>query len=602
MEFSAPVLLIAVPLAVGLINILVPVILRKILTGLALVYTMYTAIIVWGQDVSLMMGSSLILAPDNLSGFVLIVINILSVLILLFSLKGIVSSQERAFWVLFPLTVSFSNGAVQSTHAFVFLSFWGLTGVTLYLFGRLGESKEAGKTAQKTLIIIGMSDALLLLGLVILGISGMNWSLAMTPLPLSGGLYILAFVCILVAALAKAGGFPFHTWLPDFSRDAPVESAALLPASLDKLLGIYLLARLVTTYFEATLAVHLILITLGALTVIFAVMMALIQHNGRRLLGYHAVSQVGYMIIGVGSGNALAFAGGLFHLVNNALYKSNLFLTLGSVEKQTGSAELDELGGLGRRMPFTFSAALIGALAISGIPPLNGFFSKWMIYQGLLDMTRSLSSGYQIWLLICLILAVFGSALTLASFLKFIHAIYLGRGTESLLSKVRESSVNQWLATGLLALVCVALGIFAVTVPLQLWIYPALTDLGFQTPEFLGVYRPLFVLAMMAVAFVLGWILYRGTRRVRYDDVYVGGMPASESFRILGTDFYREIQKMVPFKGIYKAAERQVFDLYHIAAQAAFTLAGWLKRIHNGQVQIYLVYILLGFLVFLIVL
>ena len=173
------------------------------------------------------------------------------------------------------------------------------------------------------------------------------------------------------------------------------------------------------------------------------------------------------MIMGVAGGSALAFAGGLFHLINHTIYKSNLFLALGSVEKKAGTNELDELGGLARTMPRTFLAALVGAFAISGVPPFNGFFSKWMIYQGLLEKAATLPKGYAVWLLICLVLAVFGSALTLASFMKFLHAVFLGQPRERL-AKVTEAPANQWLATGVLALLCAGFGLLAREIPLKL--------------------------------------------------------------------------------------------------------------------------------------
>jgi len=335
------------------------------------------------------------------------------------------------------------------------------------------------------------------------------------------------------------------------------------------------------------------------MTVIFAVMMAMIQHNGRKLLGYHAVSQVGYMIIGIGSGCVLAFAGGLFHLVNHTIYKSNLFLSLGSVEKQTGSNDLDELGGLGKKMPLTFIMAIIGAFSISGIPPFNGFFSKWMIYQGLLEMARDLTPGQQLWLLVCLILAVFGSALTLASFLKFLHAIFLGKRPAKY-NRIREAGINQWLATGLLSALCVLFGLFALQIPLQKLIYPVLVESGYPIPEFLGTYNPLLVLGLIAIAFLLGIIVYLFIKNVRFDENYLGGMPALEKYRITGTGFYNEVRNMRPLQQLYNAAEKKYFDIYDLGSRFTFSLSGLFQKGHPGQLQLYVLYILIGVLVFML--
>ena len=142
---------------------------------------------------------------------------------------------------------------------------------------------------------------------------------------------------------------PFHTWIPDAAVDAPLPFMAFLPASLEKLLGIYLLARISLDMFKLSGGswISMLLMTIGAITILLAVMMALVQKDYKRLLSYHAVSQVGYMILGIGTCLPIGIIGGLFHMINHALYKSCLFLTGGSVEKQTGTTDLAKLGGIG---------------------------------------------------------------------------------------------------------------------------------------------------------------------------------------------------------------------------------------------------------------
>ena len=350
-------LLVLVPFIAAILNLFLPAAIRKFLTAVSLIITAILIYLVYRMPVqTVSFFDQVILSADKMSLFVLTFIQVLSIIILIFSLNGVDKDSEKRFFVLYPITVSFCNAVVLSEHALSFLIFWGLSGLTLYLFGTLGKTHDAPQAAKKTFIIIGGSDAFLLMALIIMWVisPATGWSLNNPKIPLQGEMAHIAFIFLLIAAFAKAGGFPFHTWVPDFSQNSPVESAAFLPASLDKLLGIYLLARMVTSLFVVYPLIHMILITIGALTVITAVMMAMIQHNGRRLLGYHAVSQVGYMIMGVGSGSVLAFVGGLFHMINNTIYKSNLFLSLGSVEKKTGTNELDYLGGLGKKMPINF--------------------------------------------------------------------------------------------------------------------------------------------------------------------------------------------------------------------------------------------------------
>jgi aspartate-semialdehyde dehydrogenase len=301
------------------------------------------------------------------------------------------------------------------------------------------------------------------------------------------------------------------------------------------------------------------------------------------------------------SGNPIAFAGGLFHMVNNTIYKSNLFLTLGSVEKQTGTNELDDLGGLARNMPITFVMALVGALSISGIPPFNGFFSKWMIYQGVLESAKDLAPGYQLWVLICLILAIFGSALTLASFMKFLHAIYLGKRPEKY-KNIQEAPANQWIATGLFSLLCIAFGVLATILPLKHFIYPAMTGMGLELPTFSGLYQPILLLALFLIVFALGMVLYVLTKNVRFDEVYLGGMPPMEKFRVTGTAFYNEIRNMRGLKGIYDAAAKHVFDAYDVGEKSSLTLSRLFQKAHPGLLSLYVLFIVVGIALFLLVL
>lgn len=590
------VLLVAIPLGIGVVNLMLPVLFRKLLTlfgTLCCLYLVYLLYQMQAGEVQLF-GQTLF-SIDGLSLFAVIFVQILGFLILIFSLKGVGRDLERHFFILYPLAIAFCNGAMISDHAVSLLIFWGLSGVILYLFALLGRAEEAPETARKTFLIIGGSDAFLILGMLLLGelAAPAGWSIPNMQVPLTGALAYLAFFSLLIAVFAKAGGVPLHTWLPDFSRDAPVESAALLPASLDKLLGIYFLARMMLSLFTVTLLINLILISLGALTVIIGVMMALVQHNGRRLLGYHAVSQVGYMIMGVGSGTALAFAGGLFHLVNNVIYKSGLFLSLGSVEKKTGTNNLDELGGLGKRMPLTFLMALICALSISGIPPLNGFFSKWMVYQGLLEKAAGIPAGYQIWLLVCLLCAIFGSVLTLASFVKFIHATFLGKPLTQY-AGIQETSANHWIVTGVLAFMCILFGLFAVELPLRQLIYPAMAEYGLSVPAFPGLYHPLVIFLLFGLAFLVGFVVYMFSKRVRYDEVYLGGMSPAEKFRVAGTEFYNEIRNMAPLRTLYDSAGKRNFDLYDVGNKSVAGFTRFLQKAQSGQLQLYLLYIIIG--------
>lgn len=313
-------------------------------------------------------------------------------------------------------TVAFANGVVLADDLVVLLVFWEgllITGFAMIVTGR----PAAYATAIKSFIIVGLSDLCLMAGVILTGSLAHTLRLSGIHLPASGAAS-LAFVLLFIGALGKAGAMPFHSWIPDAAIDAPLPFMALLPASIEKLLGIYLLARITLDLFavEPGSWLSTLMMIVGALTILLAVMMALAQKSYKRLLAYHAISQVGYMVLGVGTALPIGIVGGLFHMINHAIYKSGLFLTAGSVERQTGTTELARLGGLARAMPVTFVLFVIVAAAICGVPPLNGFFSKELIYEA------ALARGWPFYAA-----ALLGTFLTAASFLKLGHAVYLGR-------------------------------------------------------------------------------------------------------------------------------------------------------------------------------
>jgi formate hydrogenlyase subunit 3/multisubunit Na+/H+ antiporter MnhD subunit len=231
-----------------------------------------------------------------------------------------ISAIPGIFDEYYLITLGSSFGALLSDHLLVFLFFWGVLGLTLYKLIR-GYDDESSSTAKKTLILIGASDSLMILGAALIWLESGTFSMVEISLPTNTLTTNFAFVCMLIGSFTKAGAFPFHSWIPDYAKCAPASSSAYLPASLDKLLGIYFLTRICVNLFVLNQWLILTILIIGVTTIIAAVMMALVQHNYKRLLGYHAVSQVGYMIVGIGLGSPIGIAGGLFHMINNALYK-----------------------------------------------------------------------------------------------------------------------------------------------------------------------------------------------------------------------------------------------------------------------------------------
>lgn len=534
----------------------------------------------------------------HFSAFILLFIAIFGVLIILYSLGYLHGKRTASSYYSFVLwTLAAAAGAVLSENLLLLLVFWEILSMLLYFLVTMGGEGSA-PAANKCFNILGFSDAAMLLGILFIWMNYGTLSMSALRIPTTNALGAVSFFLLFIGAIAKAGAMPLHSWVPEISIPTHSSVMALLPASLDKLLGIYLLARISMNIFviHSGSWISLVMMIVGAITIIFAVAMALVQHNLKKLLSFHAVSQVGYMVLGIGSGIPVAMVGGLFHMLNNALYKSGLFLAAGAVEKRAGTTELDKLGGLAALMPVTFITTIVTALSISGVPPFNGFVSKWLVYQGMLDKNGNV---------IFLIAAIFGSALTLASFIKVIHSLFLGRRPEKL-DNVKEVDFSMQLPMIFIAILCILFGVFA-RYPLERFIIPSLsiTAVDVSTGSIVavptsGFWSPTLATALIIVGIVIGLIIYMFGRigSVRKDEnVWVGGnILENEEIRIPGTDFYKTVSEDLNYvvTGAYRDGERGAMDPYNVWQRLGLSLVNVLRVLHNGVLSTYLSWIVIG--------
>ena len=474
----------------------------------------------------------------------------------------------------------------------VLLVGWEL--VTLMLFLMINQGRRDAKAGgAKAYGLLGFADACLLMAIVILlGLEGgsANLSLSLSREPISvasiGPAGYLVYVLIMLAALAKAGAVPVHTWIPAIAQDAPTPVMAFLPASVDKLLGIYLLAVLVLRMFRPDPSMQVVMMVIGAVTILSAVLMAMMQHNLKRLLSFHAVSQVGYMVLGIGTGTTVGVVGGLFHMLNNAIYKSNLFLMSGTVGRAAGSDEIEEMGGLARCLPVTFVCGMVAAASISGVPPFNGFASKWMVYQGTLSISsRGLGTAL-------LVVAVFGSGLTLASFVKVIYSAFLSAAPKPAAPQARENFFRV-VPMIVLAAACLVLGLcpaLATTDILGPGIPEGVTTGGaLGTSEGAvttigGLWKPGIATGLILLGVVIGlglMILMKVSKSIRVVRPFLAGEVPPEPddrFRVPGTHFYETIARLPGIGPALRHGEAGAMDPYHWSARHACSLVELLRR------------------------
>ncbi len=549
-------------------------------------------------------GISFDLVGYRFSNLILLATLLFGLLIALYSYKQL----KKTYFTYFLWSIAGSALAILSNNLIVLLLAWGGVALLLYLLIAQGKQGSAG-AATKALVMVGGSDILMLVGAALIYFYTKTVTISDISIPLQGALPITTFILLLIGALTKAGAMPFHSWIPDSAEYAPVSVMALLPASLDKLLGIYLLTRISLDMFKvfSGSAMSIVLMIIGSITIIAAVSMALVQKNLLKLLSFHAVSQVGYMVLGIGTGTPIGIIGGVFHMINHAIYKSNLFLGAGAVEHRTGETNLEKLGGLARWMPITFVTTLVSAMAISGIPPLNGFASKWLVYQGVIEVSRTHNFA-----IFFLLIAMFGSVLTLASFLKVLHSVFLGEKSKDI-AKVKEAGFGMILPMIVLAILCVGLGVFA-QYPIQ-YLFGAV--LGTETTG-IGFWNPTLATILIILGIIMGLIIYlfTRTRKVRTSEVFIGGEVISAESQVMvslpdggetitgvvdideakipGTHFYDSIKKIQILNDTYKAADNKIFDLYEQLRKfvGIFVNAG--TKLHNGLLHTYLGWLFLG--------
>ena len=404
---------------------------------------------------------------DDLAILLLLVVNVVGLAVALYSVDYMRRFTARShFYGLFLLMVTGMNGVVLAGDLFnlyVFLEVAAIASYSLVAFGCAHEELEA---SFKYIVLGSLSSALILTGVALVyGITGtLNLAhiasrIAQTgmdaPLLLAFGLFICGFSF-------KSALVPFHAWLPDAHPSAPAPVSAMLSGVLIKAIGIYVLARLAFNVFGVTENELSMLRWLGLLSMVVGGFLAAGQKDIKRLFAYSSISQVGFMVLGLGLGSPLGLVGALYHLVNHALFKSLLFLNAGAVEYATGTRNLNKLGGLNRSLPVTGATSLIGSMSIAGIPPFSGFWSKLII---VLACIEGGFYGFGV-------AAVLVSIVTLAYQLKVQRMAFFASLPEALHGLRREPPMMA-LAMILLALGCIALSFVVITGLRDPWLISA---------------------------------------------------------------------------------------------------------------------------------
>ena len=367
----------------------------------------------------------------------------------------------REYYTLFLMLSGGVMGLVLSGDIFnMFIMVEILTFAAVALTAFRNTAKGALEAAFKYLVVGSMGSTCILVGTIMLYAQVHTLNFAQLSALIPGNLNNatkLAFALLFIGFATKAFIVPFHPLAADAHGAAPASISVLISGVLTKS-GIYGIIRLTYFLFQSMNlgTIQFLLVFFGCMSMFICVTMALAQHDFKRLLAFHSISQIGYVLTAVGLCTALGISAGLYHAMNHTLFKGLLFLAAGAVLHQTGTTDLDRLGGLSRKMPWTTVLFLIGAFSISGIPPFNGFASKWMIYQATYE--KAVESG-NIGFLLVTIIALITSVLTLASFVKVSQSVFFGQLPKEY-ENVKEVSFGMRFAMCIFALLCVFTGLF----------------------------------------------------------------------------------------------------------------------------------------------
>ncbi len=419
----------------------------------------------WQPINDIPIGINLVL--DGFSNLILCVISLIGFLVSFYSYSYIRKySSENNFYALFCLMIAGMNGVVLSGDLFNLFVFLEISVLASYALVAFGVGKHELEASFKYQVLGNIASFLILFSIALLYWQTKTLNIADISglLKIGDNSALLTFTqIILITGFGlKAAIIPFHAWLPDAHSSAPSPVSAMLSGVLIKAIGVYVLIRLFFSMFIFTHEIALLITILGTLSMIIGSLLAINQNDIKRLLAYSSISQIGYIILGIGIGMMvlssggeksiaiLAIGGSLFHLVNHSVFKGLLFLGAGAIEYRTNTRDMNQLGGLAENMPITSTTSLGASMSISGIPPFNGFFSKLII----------IIAAIQAEFYLLAFLAVIISIITLAYFLKFQKSVFYGKNQNY--KNIKEVPFTMSFSMIILVILCLGLSILAI--------------------------------------------------------------------------------------------------------------------------------------------
>lgn len=488
-------------------------------------------------------GINFAIYADGLAMMIGFIASGIGVLIMSYS-NGYMSSKEdlKRYYQYLLLFMGSMIGMVFSANTIQLFIFWELTSITSFmLIGYWRHKPESIYGATKSLLLTAAGGLVMLAGFLLLHSITGSFDLAAIlndPQVIHAikehELFLITLILIFIGAAAKSAQGPFYIWLPN-AMEAPTPVSAFLHSATMVKAGIYLIAR-IHPIFSGTDAWFILVSGVGILTMLVAGFLAFRQTDIKAILAYSTISQLAYMMTMYGYTThhepGIGVAAATFHLLNHATFKACLFLVAGIVAHEAATRDIRKLGGLRREMPITFIVATIAALAMAGVPPLNGFLSKEMFYESSLEMGALLGGSFAFLIPAC---AVLGGVFTFAYSIKLIDGIFLGeRSTEYLPEHIHEPPLTMLIPPAFLALLVILFGLVP-SLPIHHIIEPTVSGILLETAHLhVKLWHGFTTSLMMTiVTFILGILIY-----LRYDRISAWQDSFNARFPWISVNYY----------------------------------------------------------------
>ena len=594
---------------------------------------------------------ALLLNP--LSGLLLLVINLLALLAFIYGLSYLDEYKSKGLGSIgffMNIFVVAMNYVITSDNAFWFLVFFEMMSLSSYFLVIVEQDERSTKAGFLYLVMAHIGFLLIMISFFVMASQTGSFDFNdFRQTPFGPVVASLVFVLAFLGFGIKAGMVPFHSWLPEAHPAAPSHVSAMMSGGMIKIgvFGIIKVGLDLLASSECLLWWGILIVLAGAVSAVLGIVYAFAEHDIKRLLAYSSVENIGIIFLGVGMGfigvateqpllAALGLAAGLFHLLNHAIFKGLLFFGAGSLLYATGTRNIEKMGGLIRVMPITAACFLVGALAISAIPPLNGFVSEWFLYQAMIGAATEGGAMIQILMAVGIVCLAITGALAAACFVKAYGISFLGTSRLGAEREVRE--VPAPMRSAMLALVaaCVCLGIGAP------WVVPLLQQVAaaiVSGPALVlsegidlvsplaanAVSTPLLALALgvaLVFVFLMKKLLAKGGTALDRDPWACGYLPEPE-MPMLAVSFEATVNTfLAPLYNLRAAIARQsrhfvalfqstvrgtilvepLGDRWLVDAPSRFIV--WLgrqvQRIEGGNYRVYLGYIVAVLVLFLL--